>query len=403
MAPWLYVIGIGEDGVAGLAPAARTLLDAAEVLVGGKRHLAMIPEDGRERLAWPSPMSALLEKIPAMRGRRVAVIASGDPMWHGVGATLARRVPSKEIVVAPGRSAFSLAAARLTWPLEKVTTLSLHARPIEALSLHLHPGARLLILAHDGDTPGKVAAWLAGRGFGKSRMSALAHLGGPDEARVEATAAGWSAVVPNLHVLAVDCVAGPGARWWPRAAGLPDEAFAHDGQITKREVRALALARLMPHDGALLWDVGAGCGSVAVEWLRAAPRARVLALEPKPERRALIAQNATALGVPALEIMDARAPDSLAGLETPDAVFLGGGLSETAIAICRERLSPGGRLVAHAVTLDSEALLLDCYRRHGGDLTRLSVLRAEPLGARMAWRPAMPLTQWAWAKPWGEP
>lgn len=404
MTPWLSVIGIGEDGLEGLSARAVALLDQAEIVIGGARHLAMLPSDGRERLAWPSPMSELLDAIPAMRGRPVAVLASGDPMWLGVGATLARRIGPDQMTVVPAPSAFSLAAARLGWALDEAATLSLHGRPVEALALHVHPGARLLLLAKDGSTPGQVAQWLDERGFGDSRLTALAHLGGPREARFDGTAAGWSAAVPDLNTLAVECVAGPGARWWPRLAGLPDEAYVHDGQLTKREARAMALARLAPHDGALLWDVGAGCGSVAIEWLRAAPRARALALEPSPERRALTAQNAAALGVPQLAVLDRRAPQGLDGLDVPDAVFIGGGLSRETARIAMERLKPGGRLVAHAVSLESEALLLDLHARHAGDLTRLALARAEPLGtARRGWRRAMPLTQWAWVKPWDAP
>jgi precorrin-6B C5,15-methyltransferase / cobalt-precorrin-6B C5,C15-methyltransferase len=399
MRPWLSVIGIGEDGLDGLSPAARTLIDSAETLIGGARHLAMVPHDGRERLAWPSPMADLLEAIPRMRGRRVAVLASGDPMWFGVGASLVRRVAPEEMTVLPSPSAFQLAAARLGWALDECATLSLHGRRVEALALHVQPGARLLLLAHDGNTPAQVSEWLVKHGFGNSRMTALAHLGGPREARLDATASTWSAEVPDLHVLAVECLAAPDAQWWPRTAGLPDEAFAHDGQLTKREARALALARLMPHAHAVLWDVGAGCGSIAIEWLRAAPHGAAVALEPSAERRALAARNAAALGVPHLAILDRRAPDGLGGLEPPDAIFIGGGLSGETAALAVERLKPGGRLVAHAVSLESEALLIELHACHGGDLTRLSVARAEPLGARRGWRPMMPLTQWAWAKP----
>ena len=404
MAPWLAVIGIGEDGLKGLSPSSVALIESAEILIGGARHLAMLPADGRERLAWPSPMCQLVDRIPKMRGRRVAVLASGDPMWFGIGATLARRVAPAEMTIVPAPSTFSLAAARLGWALDETAAISLHGRPVEALALHLHPGARLVLLANDGNTPRQIAEWLSERGFGDSRMAALAHMGGPREERFEGTASAWSAAVPDLHTLAVECVAGPGARWWPRTAGLPDEAFANDGQLTKREARALALARLMPHDGALLWDVGAGCGSVAIEWLRAAPRARAVALEPNPERRALAARNAAALGVPGLQILDRRAPEGLEGLEAPEAVFIGGGLSQATAEAAMARLRPGGRLVANAVSLESEAFLLDLHARNGGDLTRLSAARAQPLGAaRRGWRSAMPVTQWAWVKPWVGP
>lgn len=403
MTAWLSVIGIGEDGPAALSPAARTLLETAETLIGGARHLAMLPDDGRERLAWPSPMAELLDAIPKMRGRRVAVLASGDPMWFGVGASLAQRVPPEEMAVVPSPSAFSLAAARLGWALDEVAALSLHGRPIDTLALHIHPGARLLLLANDANTPNQLAEWLNERGFSDSRLIALAHLGGPREARFAATASAWSAAVPDLHTVAVECAAGPGARWWPRTAGLPDEAFAHDGQLTRREARALALARLMPHDDALLWDIGAGSGSVAIEWLRAGRRARAVALDPNPERRALAARNAASLGVPHLEILDRRAPEDLDGLEPPDAVFIGGGLSMLTAETAMAQLKPGGRLVAHAVSLESEARLIDLHARHGGDLVRLGVAHAKPLGAsRRTWRPAMPLTQWAWIKSWSK-
>jgi precorrin-6Y C5,15-methyltransferase (decarboxylating) len=261
----------------------------------------------------------------------------------------------------------------------------------------VRPGARLLILAHDRTTPASVAAYLTGRGFGESRMTALAHMGGARECRFDGSAADWRADAPDFHTLAVECVATPDAVWLPRTAGLPDDAFEHDGKLTKREARALALAKLMPQPG-LLWDVGAGCGSVAIEWMRAEDRARAIAIEPQPERRAMIAQNAAALGVPGLDIRAGVAPEALAGLPQPDAVFLGGGVSEPTIATAMQALKPGGRLVAHAVTLESEAVLLAAHAAHGGELVRLSVARAEPIGGFSAWRPAMPVTQWAWRK-----
>jgi precorrin-6Y C5,15-methyltransferase (decarboxylating) len=397
MSPWLSVVGIGEDGLGGLSPAARTLVDTAELLIGGERHLAMVPADGRERLAWPSPLSRLVECIPAMRGRRVCVLATGDPMLFGIGATLARCVPPEEMTIVPGVSAFSLAAARLAWPLDRVAMLTLHGRPVDQLSRHVAPGARLLILAHDSATAPAVAEWLAARGFGDSRIVVLAHMGGPRESRTEALARDFAADVPDFHTLAVDCVAGPHAVWHARA-GLPDDAFAHDGKLTKRDIRAATLARLMPHAGGLLVDVGAGCGSVAVEWMRAESNARAIAIEPDPARRALIARNAAALGVPQLEIRDARAPEVLADISSADAVFIGGGLSEGTIGAAMAALRQGGRLVANAVTLQSEALLIAARTSHGGELVRLVVARAEPIGGFSAWRPAMPVTQWAWRR-----
>lgn len=332
-----------------------------------------------------------------MRGRRVCVLATGDPMQFGIGATLARHVPAAEMTILPGISAFTLAAARLAWPLDRTRMLTLHGRPLETLARHVAPGLRLIILSHDAGTPAAVCAWLVARGFGESRMIALAHMGGPRESRTEGLARDWEAEVPDFHTLAVECVAGPDAVWRPRT-GLPDDAFEHDGKLTKREFRALALAKLMPHAGALLWDIGAGCGSVAVEWLRAEDSSRAIALEPRPERRAIAARNASVLGVPHLEIRDGTAPGGLDRLPAPDAVFVGGGLSDATFAACMQALQPGGRLVAHAVTLESEAVLLAAYREHGGELVRLSVARAEPVGPYSGWRAAMPVTQWSWRK-----
>jgi precorrin-6Y C5,15-methyltransferase (decarboxylating) len=307
-------------------------------------------------------------------------------------------VPAAETIVVPACSAFSLAAARLGWPLERTALVSLHGRPIARLALHVAPDARLLILAEDAETPAAVAAWLVDHGFGGSRMIALAHMGGAKEARFAAKASEWDHDVPDFHTLAVACVAGPDARWYPRAAGLPDDAFRHDGKLTKRAVRALALAKLRPRGGARLWDVGAGCGSVGIEWMRAADFAPAIALEPRADRRTLAAENALALGVPELDIRDVVAPEGLAALPDPDAIFVGGGVTAETLDACMARLKPGGAVVAHAVTLESEAVLLAMRGERGGTLTRLAVSEAEPIGGFTGWRPAMPVTQWAWEK-----
>lgn len=400
MTRWLTLVGIGADGRAGLSPAARTLVDEAEVLVGGKRHLARAgaARNGQERLAWSSPLTATIEQIVAMRGRRVVVLASGDPLHFGVGATLARHVDSDEMMVVPSPSAFALAAARLVWPLDHVTTISVHGRPAELVTPHVTPDARLLILANDAETPGRIAAMLTKSGFGESRMRALAHLGSAEEARYDAPARDWAHDVPDLHVLAITCVAGPDAIWHPRT-GLPDGAYVHDGKLTKRDVRTSAIAKLMPHRGAGLVDIGAGCGSVAIEWLRAEPNTHAIAIEPRTDRRTMAAQNAAALGVPHLDIRNGKAPDALAGLAAPDAIFVGGGVTPATLDAAIETLKPGGCLVAHAVTLESEAVLLAAHQRIGGDLVRLSLAHAAPIGDFHGWRPAMPVTQWAWRKP----
>jgi precorrin-6Y C5,15-methyltransferase (decarboxylating) len=401
--PWLSIVGIGEDGLAGLTAPARALVDDAEVLIGGERHLAMLPDDDRERLAWPSPLSALLDEIESRRGTRVCILATGDPLWYGIGVSLLKRIPRSEIAILPGRSAFTLSAARIGWPLAEVDCLTLHGRPLSLLHPYIQPNARLLILSEDATTPAAVAALLTARGYGGSRMTVLEHLDGAKERRLDGSAAEWSANdVTDLNTLAVECVAGPEAALLPRTPGLPDDAFRHDGQLTKREVRAATLAALVPVAGQLLWDVGAGCGSVAIEWLRAAPRSRAVAVERKAERRALMAENAECLGAPFLKIVAGEAPAALAGLEAPDAVFLGGGASSAAlIEACWSALKPGGRFVANAVTLEGEAALLAWQRDNGGALTRFAIARAEPVGQFQGWRPMMPVIQYSTVKPFG--
>ena len=396
---WLSVIGLGEDGLAGLSPAARTLVEQAEVLVGGERHLAMLPPGKAERLPWRRPLAATVGEIAARRGKRVAVLATGDPLWYGVATVLARHFPREELLILPGLSAFSLAAARLHWPLADCATLTLHGRPLERLALHLAPEKRLLILSEDGATPAKVAAYLTARGWGESRLSVLEHMGGERESRQDGTAAGWRQErCADLNTLAVECIAGPDVRVLSRAAGLPDEAFRHDGQITKRVVRAATLAALAPLPGALLWDVGAGAGSIAIEWLRLGG-GRAVAIEREPARVALIAANAAELGVPELEIVAGEAPAALRDLPRPDAVFLGGGIATPGLLDAAwSALAPKGRLVANAVTLAGEARLAEWHARHGGRLIRIAIAEAEPLGGGHAWRPHLPVTQLALSK-----
>jgi precorrin-6Y C5,15-methyltransferase (decarboxylating) len=397
MSAWLDVVGIGEDGMAGLSPAARAVVEAAEVIVGGDRHHRLSDAVTAERIAWPSPFDAVIHLLEANRGRRLVVLATGDPLWFSVGARLARALPGA-IRFHPQLSAFQWAAARLGWSLADVETLTVHGRPVEQMIPFIQPGARLLVLTTGAGTPGAIAGFLRARGFGPSRMVVLASMGGPAEQRFEGTAEGWDADVPPFNTLAVECVAGPEAQVLPRVPGLPDEAFRHDGKMTKAEARALVLARLMPMRGALLWDIGAGCGSVGIEWMRSAPEARAIGLEPDAGRRALAATNALALGTPRFDLRDAVAPEGLDGLPAPDAVFVGGGLSDTVVARAWEALKPLGRLAATAVTLESEALLLGLRERRGGELVRLSVARASPVGGRWGWRPAMPVTVWSLMK-----
>ncbi|HEX2115415.1 MAG TPA: precorrin-6y C5,15-methyltransferase (decarboxylating) subunit CbiE [Alphaproteobacteria bacterium] len=399
MTAWLSVIGIGADGMAGLTPAAQAIVHAAEVLVGGVRHVAMV-NGSAERLTWETPLSRTVEAIAARRGRRVVVLATGDPMWFGIGVTLARRFPPGEIAILPHLSAFSLAAARMGWPLAETEAITLHGRPLELLALHLAPGARVLVLSENGGTPARVAGFLRERGWSRSTITVLENLGAAEERRVSGIAAQWNgAPCADLNTMAVECIADAGTRILSRAPGLPDEAFTHDGQLTKREIRAATLAALIPLPGQLLWDVGAGCGSIAIEWMRAARGTCAIAIERAPARQAVIAQNAAMLGVPKLRVVAGTAPDALAGLDRPDAIFIGGGLSDrTVIDACWAALKPAGRIVANAVTLDGEASLVAARSKHGGDLTRISISRAGAVGTRAAWRPLMPVTQWSASK-----
>ncbi|MDM8164373.1 precorrin-6y C5,15-methyltransferase (decarboxylating) subunit CbiE [Roseovarius sp.] len=396
--PWLHIVGIGEDGMDGLLPATRAVVEAAEVIVGGDRHHRLSEAVTAERVAWPSPFDALIDLLMSFKGRRVVVLATGDPLWFSVGARIGRAIDPAEITYHPQVSAFQLASARMGWSVADVETLTVHGRPVEQMIAFIQPQARLLILTTGAETPAKIAAFLTERGFGKSRMTVLAAMGGQDEKRFDGVAESWAHEVPAFNTLAVDCVAAPDAALLPRVPGLADSLFEHDGTMTKQEVRSVTLSKLMPMRGALLWDIGTGCGSVAVEWMRGARYARAVGIEPRADRRAMAAANALALGVPKLELIDGRVPEALEGLEAPDAVFIGGGLSREVFEAAWAALRPLGRLVCNAVTLESEALLLELHKEFGGELVKISVARAEPVGRLTGWRPLMPVTQWSLVK-----
>ncbi|MCP3969503.1 MAG: precorrin-6y C5,15-methyltransferase (decarboxylating) subunit CbiE [Rhodobacteraceae bacterium] len=395
---WLHIVGIGEDGIDGLTPATRAVVEAAEIIVGGDRHHDLSGNVTAERLAWPSPFDALIGQLQDHRGRRVVVLATGDPLWFSVGARIGRTIPPAEITYHPQVSAFQLAAARMGWSMADLETLTVHGRPVEQMIAFIQPDQRLLILTTGEDTPGQIARFLGSRGFGASRMTVLSSMGSDDERRFEATAESWAHTVPAFNTLAVECIAAPDAALLPRVPGLSDDLFHSDGTMTKQEVRAVTLAKLMPMRGALLWDIGTGCGSVAVEWMRAARYARAIGIEPRADRRAMAAENALALGTPRLQLIDGKAPAALHGLAPPDAVFIGGGLEPGVFEAAWTALRPLGRLVANAVTLESEAQLMALHESHGGQLTKLSVERAEPLGGLTGWRPQMPVTQWSLVK-----
>ncbi|PSB23455.1 precorrin-6y C5,15-methyltransferase (decarboxylating) subunit CbiE [Stenomitos frigidus] len=395
---WLSVVGIGEDGLAGLSPIARTLIDHADVLVGGDRHLAMLPNDDRERLVWTSPLRESIDEILRRRRQAICVLASGDPMWYGIGVTLLRRIPLEEMTILPAPSTFSLACARLGWSLTEVETVSLCNRPPELLHTYLYPGAKLLILSEGKQTPAIVADRLTRRGFGNSSMIVLERLGGVHERHIEGIASNWRETdLADLSAIAVECIADPGTTTLPRTPGLPDDAYHHDGQLTKREVRALTLSALAPIPGELLWDVGAGCGSIAIEWMRSHPRCRAIAIEKA--RTQYIADNAAALGTPGLHIIDGKAPATLKDLPQPNAIFIGGGVTaDGMLETCWAALPPGGRLVANVVTIEGERRLFQWQEKVGGTFTRITVQRAEPIGRFLGWRSLAPITQWAVVK-----
>jgi precorrin-6B C5,15-methyltransferase / cobalt-precorrin-6B C5,C15-methyltransferase len=393
------VVGIGADGWDGLSPAARRAVAGADVLRGSSRQLGLVPADvDAERVPWPSPMALAVRELPtAHPGRRVVVLASGDPMFSGIGTTLVRWFGAAAVDVVPHPSSVTLACSRMGWSVEETTVVSVVWRPLELLVPHVTPGRRLVVLGADTTTPGQVAGRLRQWGYGASRLTALAQLGGDSERRFTGTAAEWAhAETDPLVVTAVEVVADPGTVPLPTVPGLPDEAYASDGQLTKRDVRAVTLSRLAPLPGQLLWDVGGGAGSVGIEWMRVHPSCRAVAVESRPDRAHRIGQNAARLGVPGLQVVEGRAPEALGGLPVPDAVFVGGGATVPGVLEnCWDALGPGGRLVVNAVTVESEAVLAQWQARVGGQLTRLLVAQAQPVGGFTGWKPAMPVTIWS--------
>jgi precorrin-6Y C5,15-methyltransferase (decarboxylating) len=405
--PAVYVVGIGADGWPSLSAAAQQALREAQVIAGSERQLGLIPTEVRaEQVRWKSPMlPAIPELLQTYRGQRLVVLASGDPMFFGIGSTLVRLLgpqsaSPQSVVVLPGPSSVSLACARLGWPAEEIEVVSLVGRQVETVIPALQPGRRLMVLVSGADAATTVGALVTHHGYGASILTVLQELG----AAAERIVAGTAAESPRgsgdaLALLAIECVADPAAPILPRSPGLPDTAYEHDGQLTKREVRAITLAALVPIPGQLLWDVGAGSGSVGIEWMRTHPACRAIAVEPRADRRDRIVRNAQALGVPALELIAGSAPEALADLPRPDAVFVGGAVSVPGVLeTCLAALAPGGRLVANAVTIQSEGVLAGWHERLGGTLVRVAVQHAEPVGRFSGWHPSMPVTQWSLRK-----
>lgn len=397
---WLSIVGIGEDGLEGISATGRRLIADAELVVGGARQLALAGDLVKAAMPWPSPLMNAIPHILAQRGRPICILATGDPFSYGIGATLSAHVSADEILCLPAPSAFSLAASRLAWPLQTTTCLSVHGRPLELLVPHLQPGARILALSWDARTPEAAARLLSERGMGTSRLTVLERMGGTNERMRSAPAR--NATFPGcdaLNTLAIEVDCEPGARVLPLTQGLPDDVFEHTGQITKREVRAVTLSSLAPRRSELLWDIGAGSGSIAIEWMLVHPDNRAIAIETRADRAALIARNAAALGVPDLRVVQGAAPQALGGLPPPHAIFVGGGCEDDVLDAAITALPPGGRLVANAVTLETEAQLTARFSALGGKFIKIDIAHAEPLGAMTSWRPARPVAQWTWVKP----
>ncbi len=395
MNAWLKIVGIGEDGLEGLSNRAREIVSEAEVMIGGERHLGLVPEGGAERVTWGEGLNKGIGAIEANEGRRVVVLASGDPMYFGIGATLLKRfgIQASEIIPAP--NAFSLAAARMGWSIPDVTCLTLHGRQLENVNLHLRPEGRILLLSWDGTTSKKLAELLTKKGYGNSIISVLENMGGEKENRIEGNAVSWSIQeTAALNTIAVHLRAHPAASAWSRVAGLPENAYSHDNLITKREVRAITLAALAPLPGQILWDVGAGNGSVAIEWLRVEPLARAIAIEKIQTRAANARFNCIELGVPGLEVIESSAPEAFEGINVdPDAIFIGGGLNSNLLRVCWHRLKPGGRLVANAVTLEGYSALLAQRDECGGELCEIAISREASVGSRAGLKPLMAVLQ----------
>ncbi|MTI10894.1 precorrin-6y C5,15-methyltransferase (decarboxylating) subunit CbiE [Curvivirga aplysinae] len=397
---WIKVIGIGEDGMNGLSASSRILIDQADVVIGGDRHLTMIGATNADQMTWRSPLKDTLADIEKLKGKQVVVLATGDPMSYGIGVTLGKHFGYDQLDIVPAVGAFALASAKMGWALTDPFTecLTLHGRPLENLSLHLRNGVKLIALSANGETPAQAAELLCLKGFSESQITVLSHMGGRDEARISNIAKEWSdEKTADLNVICIECVADDQAASLSRIAGLPDDAFSHDGKMTKREVRAATLALLAPKPGELLWDVGAGCGSIAIEWMRADGKA--IAIEDNDKRLGLMADNALSLGTPTLKIIQGRAPERLDGLATPDAIFIGGGLtSEGLVEACWDALPKGGRLVANAVTLQGETKLMEMWENWGGEMSRQSVSRLTKVGPHHGWKPFMQVTQYAVTK-----
>ena len=395
MSAWLHVIGIGEDGIKSLSPCVQDILENAEIIIGGKRHHKISDSLTAKRLSWPSPFDALIKEIISFKGRKIVILVTGDPLWFSIGARLNRVFKNDEITFHPQLSAFQLMAVRMGWSLADTETLTAHGRPVEQLLSFFQPYQKMIVLTSGSETPNEVAKLLIERGFEKSEMTVFANMDGEKEERFDAIASEWKHNVPDFNTLAVKFICGPNSKISSKSSVLDDSEFINDGNITKKEVRAITISKLMPMRRALLWDIGLGCGSVSIEWMRSSYDCKAIGIEPKKERREMALKNANTLGAPRLEILDGSAPEALENLPRPDAIFIGGGFSLQTFEICWQKLKPFGRIVINAITLETEGELLRLKALYGGELSKISIQKTESIGTRKGWRPYMPVTQWS--------
>ncbi len=396
--PTVTVVGIGADGWRGLPAHLREVVLKAGVVLGGERHLGLVPvQPAQRRITWPTPLRPqLADLVNSQVEGPVVALASGDPLVSGIGSTLISVLGPDRVRIHPSVSSVALARAEMGWPAESCAVVSLVSREASRILRELAPGRRVIALSADETTPREVAELLSQAGYGESVMHVLGNLGGEDFSRTDASADRWSEVAPRLNIIAVELIGPPRGGW---VAGLPDSLFEHDGQLTKRDLRASALARLAPTPGEHLWDVGAGAGSIGIEWMRAHPTCTATAIEAQRERAERIGRNALRLGVPGLRVVAKAAPEALQGLRRPDVVFVGGGATTPGVVdACMAALGTSGRLVVHGVTLETERLLGELHSAHGGELTRISVETASPIGSYTGWKPARAVTQWAFTR-----
>ena len=392
--PWLTIIGMGEDGPEGLTPASLDALENAEVVMAPARHLSLLPVKPKRAIEWPAPFAEGIEVLRDLEGQHVVVLASGDPFWFGAGSVLAREFGNEAWVARPGPSCFSLAANHLGWSLEKTLCLGLHAAPLTRLRPHLASGQQMIVTLRDGEAPAGLAAYLSDQGFGESTLHVMEALGGPREKCRSFLASDLSDDLSFTHPLCVAMYVQGDGSVLSLTAGQSDDWFENDGQITKRPIRALTLSALAPRPEEHLWDIGGGSGSIAIEWLLSDPSVQATSIEADPDRAERIARNAARLGVDRLSVVTGTAPEAMDGLPRPHSVFVGGGLTAELLA-CLTRLGAGTRLVANAVTLEAEALLADAHSTLGGELMRIEIAQAKPLGRKHGWRSAYPIVQWS--------